>query len=287
MHHSRLLPLLTAAFVVVTPAADAAELGEPVVKSHIGQQLVADIELLPDEGGTVRASIAHDDVFRGANIARSPVIDTLTMSVMRRDGKQFLHITSIKPVEAGYLHLYLDLHENGKRKIRPATLWLQPEPPVPAPAPVRVAAVPAASIPAPAPAPAAAAAPGPAPARTSEPVAAAKPAVRQKPSQPDVACQALDYKNAQLTAQIVDLEEKVKALQYAVDMQGTSVPAPAVKSPAPARKAAARPAAKTKSALWPAFAGIGVVALGGGGWWAWRLRRRRSAAVATPPLAET
>ena len=284
MHHLRLLPLLTASLLAVLPVVHAAELGETVVKSHIGQQLVADIELLPDEGGAVRASIAHDDVFRGANIARSPVIDTLTMSVMRRDGKQFLHITSIKPVDAGYLHLYLDVLENGKRKIRPATLWLQPEPPAPA----RAAAVPAAPAPAAAasPPPASASAPAHVPAPASTPTAAKPLAARPKPSHPDVACQAMDYQNAQLAAQIVDLEEKVKALQYAVDMQGTSVPAPAVARPAPARKTSARPAAKPKGgSLWPAFAGAGIVALGGSGWWAWR--RRRSATVAQPPAAET
>ena len=272
MHHSRLITLLSATALCLShPALHAAELGEPVVKSHVGQQLVADIELLPDEGGVVRASIAHDDVYRGANIARSPVIDTLNMSVMRRDGRQYLHITSLEAVDAAYLHLFLDLVENGKRKIRPATLWLQPE----LAAPVRAipAAVPAA-MPAPAPAPVA-----------SRPLAV-RPASRPQPQpQPDLACQALDYKNAQLSAQIVDLEEKVKALQYAVDMQGTRVPEPpkAVARPAPA--VAVRPAAKQqKAALWPVFAGGGVLALGGAGWWFLRSRRIRVPEAVDQPV---
>ncbi|HYE39698.1 MAG TPA: hypothetical protein VEB23_07190 [Ramlibacter sp.] len=275
MHHYRLLTILTAAALCAAPPTPhAAELGEPVVKSHIGQQLVADIELLPDEGGVVRAMIAHDDVYRGANIARSPVVDTLNLSVMRRDGRQYLHITSLKPVEAGYLHLYLELAENGKRKIRPATLWLQPEPAVPVRA-AAIAQLPAAAV---VPAVASAAAPEPVVSKPRQAVA------RQGPPQPqpDVACQALDYKNAQLSAQIVDLEEKVKALQYAVDMQGTRVPEARQAAARPAAAAAVRSAAAPKqTAWWPAFAGAGVLALGGGGWWARRRWRLRSSAEET------
>ncbi|MFD2366174.1 FimV family protein [Pseudoduganella sp. GCM10020061] len=267
MHHSRLLPILTALALSAPCTLNAAELGEPVVKSHVGQQLVADIELLPDEGGAVRAYIAHDDVYRGANIARSPVIDTLHMSVMRRDGRQFLHITSIKPVEAAYLHLFLDLAENGKLSIRPATLWLQPVPP----APVRVAA------PAPAPVPA------PQAQRKPEPVPAKAPPPRPRP--PDLACQALDYTNAQLSAQIVDLEEKVKALQYAIDMQGTR---PVARPVQPRKPAAARPAREEAGGtpVWAALAGGGMLALGGGGWW-WRRSRRRRAGSEAVDSRET
>ena len=258
---------LTALALAVPLAVAASELGQPVVKSHIGQPLVADIELLPDEGGLVRATLANDEVYQVANIVRPPVLASLHMSVMRRDGRQFLHITSVKPVEKEYVHLFLDLIENGKRSIRPATLWLTPEPP----APVRSA---------PAPAPVAAAAPKP---------VVPKP-VQQKalpvPAQADTACLALDYKNAQLSAQIVDLEEKVKALQLAIDMQTT----PAPKRPAPIKLARPAKGAGPESPGWILYggAGTGVLALfGAGGWFGrrWYMRRKAGAGKAAQPEA--
>lgn len=246
---------LTALALALPLAAVAAELGQPVVKSHIGQPLVADIELLPDEAGLVRATLANEEVYQVANIARPPVLGTLHMSVMRRDGRQFLHITSIRPVEQEYLHLFLELIENGKRSIRPATLWLTPVPPQPA-LPVRTAPVLAAST-----------------------KVVPKP-VQQQPlpvaSQPDTACLALDYKNAQLSAQIVDLEEKVKALQAAIDMQ--TMPAP--KKPTPVKAAAPAKPAEADSPGWIMYggAGAGVLALfGAGGWFGRRWYKRRKA----------
>lgn len=254
---------LTALALALPLGAIAAELGQPVVKTHIGQPLVADIELLPDEGGLVRATLAGDEVYQVANIVRPPVLGSLHMSVMRRDGRQFLHITSIKPVEKEYLHLFLELIENGKRSIRPATLWLTPEPPPPV-RPVR-----------PALAPVLAAAPKPIVPKPAQP----KPL--PAPSQPDTACMAMDYQNAQLSAQIVDLEEKVKALQLAIDMQTT----PAPKKSAPVN--AVRPAkpAEPESSGWVMYgsAGAGVLALFGlGGWFGrrWYIRRRAAVVVA-------
>lgn len=259
MHQKHLLPTLTAVLLLaVQTGACAAELGEPVVKSHIGQPLVADIELLPSAGGLVRASMAHEDVYRGASIDRSPVLDTLHLSVMRRDGRQFLHITSIRPVEKNYLHLFLDLDEDGKSDIRAATLWLTPEPP----APVRPAMA-RRDTPAPAPAPAP---------KTPEPRSAKR--MSAPAPVPDTTCLALDYKNAQLAAQVVDLEEKIKALQYAVDMQGgRPAPAPVARP----KVVAPAPALQAETASLPMYAGIGagVLALAGaGGWMGWRRRAR-------------
>lgn len=265
---------LTALALAVPLSAAAAELGQPVVKSHIGQPLVADIELLPDEGGLVRATLANEEVYQVANIVRPPVLGSLHMSVMRRDGRQFLHITSIRPVEKEYLHLFLDLIENGKRSIRPATLWLTPEPPQlasPRPAPSQPAR--------PAPPSVAAAAPKPAVAKL------AAPKHLPAPDRPDTACMALDYQNAQLSAQIVDLEEKVKALQLAVDLQAT----PAPKKPAPVKATRPVKRAEPGASGWILYgsAGAGVLALfGAGGWFGrrWYIRRK-AGAVAQPPAA--
>lgn len=210
-------------------SAFAVELGEVMVRSHIGQPLVADIELtgFAADGAAVDARLAHPNVFQAANLGMHPVLSSVRMSVMRRDGRQFLHITSIAPVDTQYVHLFLDLGEGGRRNVRAASLPLAPDPrpappPVPPPAPVTVAAVvpkPAASKPA-APKIAAPAAVIP---------AAAAAAACPKPRYTDEeirSCATRDYKNAMLSAQIVELEEKVKALQAALDAPAGAVPAP-------------------------------------------------------------
>ncbi|MES2316062.1 MAG: hypothetical protein V4631_01085 [Pseudomonadota bacterium] len=206
--------------------AHAAELGEPVLQSFKGQPLVADIELtaLAEPAHAVVVRMASADVYRAANTAMHPVLAGLTMSVMRREGRQFLHITSVKTVDTDHVLLFLDLVEGSKHNIRSVTLWLAPDPnPAPPPPVIAKPVVPV-----------------PVPERVA-PVLVAKPAaviVRQPPAaaacQPLLAAQAktcaeTDYKNGLLSAQIVELEEKVKALQQAAEHK-TEAPAP---KPAP------------------------------------------------------
>ncbi len=239
--------------------AHAAELGDPVVRSHIGQPLVADIELtaLTDPGIAVAVRMASADVYRGANIGMHPILSGLTMSVMRRDGRQFLHITSVRPVESENIHLFLDLAEGGRRNVRAVTLWLTPDP-TPAPAPVPKPP----AVPVPVPVPAAPAVSLP-PARPQAPVVAVEPAPaapRVRPARiinvpsagavcPQAqfseeqikSCAAMDYKNGLLSAQIVELEEKVKQLQLAFEGKVAPPPAAVAKKveppPAPPRPA--------------------------------------------------
>ena len=135
-------------------AVHAAELGDARVRSHIGQALAADVELtlVEDASRPVEVRLAHPDVYRGANIAMPAVLDSLDIVVTRQGGKQFLHLTSSKPVESRHLHVYLELVDGGQRTVRLATLWFTPDPnPVPAPvqaqAPV-IAAAPVAAEPA-------------------------------------------------------------------------------------------------------------------------------------------
>lgn len=134
--HSLFLCLLLA---TATAAGHAAELGDARVLSHIGQALAADVELtlLEEPGKPVAVRLANPDVYRGANIAMPAVLSNLSMSVTRRDGRQFLHLTSLKPVESRHLHVYLELMDGAQRSVRLVTLWLTPDPdPAPPPAPV-------------------------------------------------------------------------------------------------------------------------------------------------------
>jgi hypothetical protein len=226
--------------------AHAAELGDARVSSHIGQQLVADIELtaLDDAAAQVQVRLASPDVYRGANIAMPAVLATMNMSVMQRDGRQFLHVTSLKPVESEHLHLYLELVDGGLRSVRLSTLWLTPDPnPVPPPAPRVAEPAPPVELPVPAPIRAIAQAPVKAPAAPPVRVPRPLPLPVPKPAAciPQVsaevkACMALDAKNAVLKDQIGLLENKVKVLQVVM----TAAPARAAAHAGPA--ASARPA---------------------------------------------
>ena len=132
------LPLLFSCALLAS-AAGAAELGDQRVGSYMGQPLVADIELtlIEHPAARVEVRLAHPNVYRGANIGMPHVLSTLNMSVMQRDGRQFLHVTSRAPVESSHLHLYVELTDGGQRSVRLATLWLTPDPnPAPLPAPV-------------------------------------------------------------------------------------------------------------------------------------------------------
>jgi hypothetical protein len=166
------------ACVGLPAGALAAELGDARVVSHIGQQLLADIELtaLRDEAAPVQVRLASADIYRGAGIAMSPVLSGLNLSVARRGGRQFLSVTSFGPVQSDYLHLYLELAEGSERTVRLATLWLTPDPnPAPKPAPEPK------PVPKPEPAPERKAAPEPAPKSAPSPAVASVPQPALKP----------------------------------------------------------------------------------------------------------
>ncbi|NHZ35499.1 type IV pilus assembly protein FimV [Massilia rubra] len=241
MHHSRIARLARSGIILIfglilagaLASAHAAELGEAQVRSYIGQPLVADVELTalaesPERAASVQVRLADADVWRGANVRMHPVLSNLTLSVMRRDGRHFLHITSVKPVESDYVHLFLMLGEGGKREVRAVTLWLshdpQPAPPpapvpltvpVPVPDPVPVPVRVPASLPA---APARVApAPAPRPVRVLQLPSAASSSCPQISEDQLKTCVDLDRKNGVLSARIVELEEKVKLLQRAIE----------------------------------------------------------------------
>jgi pilus assembly protein FimV len=277
----RLPLLLTCA--LLAGAAQAAELGEPRVSSHIGQQLVADIELtmLEDAANPVQVRLADPNVYRGANIGMPTVLSTLRMSVMRRDGRQFLHVTSLGKVESEHLHLYLELADGSQRTVRLATLWLAPDPnpapppppvpvpppvlarvaepePKPAPAPVAVKPkpLPAPAKPKPAPAPVKAAAPAPAKPAPAPAGGACVPQARQEID----ACVVLGAKNAMLREQLGPLEDKVRVLQVAAGASAASVVQP-VKPHKPKRKKAEPPPEAGTPWLLVGGAAAGVLAL--------------------------
>ncbi len=270
--------------------AQAVELGEPLVRSHIGQPLSADIELagIAAEAVSVQAALANPDVYRGANIAMHPALSSLNITIVRRDGRRFLHIASPKVVESEYVHIFFELTENGRHSVRQATLWFTPDPHPPAPpkpAPVVLpvqTAVPAAPIGVPAKAPGAPIAP---PRIVAAPVvlprmraAPAAACVQQFTAAQIGTCAALDARNAQLNVQIVELEEKVGRLTLAMQerVRPAAAAAPAALKPIPAARKPARatPWLLIGLASAAAFALVGVLV--------YFLRRKRKAATVRP-----
>jgi hypothetical protein len=271
--------------------AHGAELGDPRVVSHIGQPLVADIELtmLDDAAAPVRVRVASPEVYNGAGIAVPPVLSTLRLSVMRRDGRQFLHVTSPRAVDADHVHLYLELVDKGQRAVRLATLWLTPDPnPAPAPAPARepgpVVVPSAGPVPARVPVPAsvtdaallaqverarAAAPPLPVHMHAHAPVRRPRRApVTRAPAlpvaHPDVqpracaipageaqACAVLGAKNDELRARLGQVEDRMKKLQVSLGAPVAAQPPAAPDDKATVAPDAAAPAAVAATAAPP------------------------------------
>jgi pilus assembly protein FimV len=204
--------------------ARAAELGDVSVRSHIGQQLSADIELVmlaPDEAdGLVQVRLAGQNIYQGANVRMHPALASLRMSVVKRDQRQFLHLTTLQPVDAELVHLFLELGTGNRAAVRSATVWLTPDQAratasSPAPAPVAaIAAVPASAPPQAAPAaptpppPAARPAPAPAPRELS--------AVSKAETMPsDAAMAAATARTAQRAARLRAAAAEARSAQLA------------------------------------------------------------------------
>lgn len=270
-----------AASLALPSVAGAAELGEMAVLSHVGQPLLAEIELTalaPDEASGVAVRLASSDVYRGGGIGMDPALQTLTISPLERGGRHYVRVSTRQAIQAGHVHLYLLLGNGNGAVVRLATLWLTPAPPaavsapvrpaVPAPAPVSTPVPLPRAVPV-APSPDAAAlaararaeglvrpprmfvpppampmqmAPAPRPPRrATAPMAACAPQADMEQAQ---ACVALDEKNTALNARLGELEGKLGALQKALALPAAAVAVAPVAAPAEAQAQA--PHAKPK-----------------------------------------
>ena len=282
--HSSIFPrwsliACAAASLALPLVAGAAELGEMAVLSHVGQPLLAEIELTalaPEEANGVAVRLASPDVYRGGGIGMDPALQTLTISPLERGGRHYVRVSTRQAIQAGHVHLYLLLGNGSGAIVRLGTLWLTPAPPAVVSAPAR----PAVAAPAPVPAPLPRAAAGAAlpdaaalaararaeglvrPARVFVPPPASPapaPAVRAPRPPPlrratasvaacapradagqAAACVALDEQNAALNDKLGELEGKIGALQQALALPVAAAAAPAV-APAEAPLPHAKP----------------------------------------------
>jgi pilus assembly protein FimV len=140
------------------------------------------------------------------------------MSVVKRDQRQFLHLTTLQPVDAELVHLFLELGTGNRTAVRSATVWLTPDQArttasSPAPAPVSViAAAPASAAPAQA---ALAPAPPPSAARPA-PAPRELPAVSKAETMPsDAAMAAATARTAQRAARMRAAAAEARSAQLA------------------------------------------------------------------------
>lgn len=129
---TRLQPLfsLLALLLWLMPAS-AAEFGEAIVSSYIGQPLVAEVEVIAlsaDEHGALLVRPAQLDVYRGASIKFNPALSGLHWVVQRRGERQFIRLSTERPVNATFLNLFLELGVRSEMSVRALTLWLEANP---------------------------------------------------------------------------------------------------------------------------------------------------------------
>lgn len=167
----------------VTGEAQALALGRIVVQSALGEPLRAEIdvpEITAEEAASLRVGVAPVDAFRAAGMEINPALGELQVSLQRRpDGRQYLRLTSPRPVSEPFMDMILEANWASGRIVRDYTLLFDP------PNLRQAAAAPLApgvSTPAATTAPATASVQ--APARPSAPTIAAAPAPRPEAQAP-------------------------------------------------------------------------------------------------------
>lgn len=179
----------------------ALAMGRISVKSALGEPLRAEIdipEISADEAASLRVGVAPAEAFRAAGMDFNPALTELQVSLQRRpDGRQYLRVTSPRPVNEPFMDMILEANWSSGRIVRDYTLLFDPpnlRQAAPAPltpgvaaapaAPAVVAPVPGTTPSRPAPLPAGSAAPAPAPApmpRAERQVQAPRPAAAPAP----------------------------------------------------------------------------------------------------------
>src|SRR5438105_3939113 len=149
-----------AASLALAAAANAAGLGRLTVLSTLGEPLAAEIEIVslqPGEDEGLAARLASADVFAQAGIDVNPALNTVRITIERRDKRAYLRVTTREPISEPFLDLLIELQWPSGRLVREYTFLLDPpeyrsrQQAIAAAAAPRAAA-PAAEKPAPAPA---------------------------------------------------------------------------------------------------------------------------------------
>src|SRR6185503_12053431 len=112
--------------------------------------------LQPSEVDSLTARLGSPEAFRAAGIEYSPTLVSLRVALDRRDGRPFLRLTSVRPIDDPFLDVIIELQWATGRLVREYTFLLDPpqyrEKPTAAAAPAPSTAQAARPIPTPAPA---------------------------------------------------------------------------------------------------------------------------------------
>ena len=138
--HAVAAAVLLCTSLSVTSEAQALALGRIVVQSALGEPLRAEIdvpEITAEEAASLRVGVAPADAFRTAGMEINPALGELQVSLQRRpDGRQYLRLTSPRPVSEPFMDMILEANWASGRIVRDYTLLFDPpnlRPPVPAP----------------------------------------------------------------------------------------------------------------------------------------------------------
>src|SRR5687768_13520044 len=116
-----LIRFLVVACLVVPLLGHAAGLGRLTVQSGLGEALRAEVEitsLQPSEADSLTARLGSPEAFRAAGIEYSPTLVSLRVVLDRRDGRPFLRLTSVRPIDDPFLDIIIELQWATGRLVR-------------------------------------------------------------------------------------------------------------------------------------------------------------------------
>jgi pilus assembly protein FimV len=127
----RLISIVVAAAAGLAFASvvHAAGLGRLTVLSPLGQPLLAEIEIVslqPGEEEGLSARLAAPETFEQAGIDINPALNSLRISIERRDKRPFLRVTTVQPVNDPFLDMLIELTWSAGRLVREYTFLLDP-----------------------------------------------------------------------------------------------------------------------------------------------------------------
>src|SRR5438132_423660 len=126
----------------LTPAAVSGKLSVPVGRLRklpmgdeylgaftLGEPLAAEIEIVslqPGEDEGLAARLAAADVFAQAGIDVNPALNTVRITIERRDKRPYLRVTTRDPISEPFLDLLIELQWPSGRLVREYTFLLDP-----------------------------------------------------------------------------------------------------------------------------------------------------------------
>ncbi len=128
-----LLAIFWLSSTVFANIANAITLAPIAVRSNLGQNLVAEIDILnlgPQEELSLKVGIADPKAFFDLNMDYNQSIGDAQVELLRRpDGTRFIKLRSARPIAEPFVDLVIEVSSSAAKLIRPYRLLLDPPPP--------------------------------------------------------------------------------------------------------------------------------------------------------------